>query len=515
MTWLLYLSIFTSIHILIALWIGQVTLHPLILFPISIISTVYIKRRFPFHAPPVSRVSVIIGILTFLFLFGILIFNNGYPASADPFHTVIVRVFSERIASSFPPYHNYPQVYPYGFHVFAKSVSDILFFIRDYRVLWLTGALFFSLLPVIAGGVFTGASTQSAALAAVLFLGQKVLFSDFFYGMYPELLGIFLVFSGLTLYRIKSPLWFIPWAATIAVHPTAAVIGFIIFSMLFLLKKDLHSLLVLIFSPILALPVLVVSYSAIFQNMLAHPTTEFGFHSPTALLSWIGIGTTGIAGIAVVTLIPLKKRENIHLLSASAILGCIGIAAFTISPTYSWKYVRLVTIAIWMISIISFDTLLLFKNKFGRIALGILVGILVVSTFFSKTIRNKIRGDKISTEEIRFAYTIKPKIPRGANMLYAVGGRGPAGAATSLITESVPFTLEGYFLPVDPKPSGWDVPQDMPEIKIRDAIVKSKNWEDPRLKQVEYLIVKKEDQVNPASWSEIVSDNSLSLYKRK
>jgi hypothetical protein len=446
-------------------------LGPFTLFSPLILAAGALVYFFVFHSRASMRdetiplaVWIVALAMVALVAHALLLIHPFVDASTDSLHTINVRVLqvADRIPATHDPYSPLPFLYVIGFHLLAKLFVDLLPFLNDYFVLWLLGILLVFIQPLLFFVSLRrfGAEEHAAVLATVLLLGTKVVFSNFFTGLYPWILAtdLFLLFVIFLLER--RALAYVIFPTIFLVHPGIALYA-LVFTTLYLLwnhfieKKPavVNQAKWLGLSLLLAFPAL-PSY----LNLLRNPVGTNVFASPTTIdfISslikvvtpvplWIGLipVALGVVGLA------LAKTQKKHIPIRLLFFGLVAVVAFVAYLFFALRQNPLDNklIELLMLSWLGGIAFLPWREMIPEIRFKpvlILIAVLCVITFFTSSSLNHYRlGSKVNPEAAAFAFDFYGFDPSPQRVFYF----SDYGAKISLYANKSPFDItRGQFI---------------------------------------------------------------------
>lgn len=185
--------IFLAITMLVSVWVSSFTFNPLLILLVSLVVVYFLIKKFGIERTPDIPLSVIA--LSFLALllaaFPLLFVHPFFNSSGDGLHSMITRTLavSDSFPVNFQPYSEITLTYSVGFHYLPAMVAKF-FQIEPISILnWVFGLLFVFLMP-IAFYLFVRELFENdfqAIFATVLLLGSKIIFQNFYFGLYVNL----------------------------------------------------------------------------------------------------------------------------------------------------------------------------------------------------------------------------------------------------------------------------------------------------------------------------------------
>jgi len=266
-----FVLIFTGVSIILSLFAGLVWRQSLVILVLSFVLSYLLFRKFRFDYN-IPRVVYLVAILVFfLSVHPLLFIHPFFNSSADPAPTTAAMLIGETIPPDYSPYADLAFNYQLGFPLFAKLFIDLLP-VEPYLVTWAIAGIF-SGLQVIFLYVFASLllhSRKAGMIAAFLFLGTKVVFMNMYFGEYTWIMGTTFFFAAFACLSKKSSLAMLFFPAMVAVHPgvTFNALLFLVLYVVFFWEV-LSGAVKMVVSSVLALPSLLLTYSAAAANLLS------------------------------------------------------------------------------------------------------------------------------------------------------------------------------------------------------------------------------------------------------
>ena len=495
--------LFAVMVILVAYWVGFIFLDPFFVLILSLPLTWIVIKRV--HLPTEKiPVEVLLSALIVIAICAIplLVIHPFYMASNDAFHAVNLRTleFAGSIPQTYAPYSDISFSYQTGFALLSYTLNAPLFFLEDYQVMWLLGLLFVGIETVLFYLVSKEllGSKQAGVWASILFIGTKIVYINFFFGMFPRLLASCLILAFLYLHKKKNVVRYLVFPALIMVHP-----GYLINLVLLLCVylpfnlNEFKSFARVVPFGLLALPAFVQNYSTYFRSMLFGRLAG-GFsgvnlvHLPSFALGYLlNLGWTPLIlfvlaiGFSVFkgSFSPKKRFALTIFLLGSAVYFISFIFGVTVENVYPWLY----SFGAILFTAICFTELKLDKKE-QRLVQIILVLFLLVGFGGSSYLRDRMLGSKLSLEEARFAFEFKEFDPELKTVLFL----GVSNAKVAELSNKIPFDVrESWFLPLDYRLMVLNDAyfREMNKGELKRDLLKSKCVECVSSFEVDYVVV--------------------------
>ena len=415
--------VFTAMSIIISYWAGWVHLNPPLILVVSLFSSYFLWKN---YASKIElEIPKIVWLLALIVVavnaYPLLLLTPNYQASADPLHSVLLRVIDEKIPETFAPYSDLKLSYAIGFHLFVNNFAELFPMLPDYLWNWFFG-LIFSGLQVVFFYLFAKALTQNenaAMLSAFLFVGAKTLFQNFLFGLMPWILATLLFFVFMIFFLQKNPLTYLFFPVVFMLHPGASF-NMVLFLGLFVFfyREHLKSFLMHLPSLIIALPAILNAYLILIISLLNDPSkTAFSFskfvEAFAPLPLWVGLIPSIVLVVAVIFAVKEKQFNKFNFFLVFSLLISIvlfGYFAATQGLLFG-KIVELISfLAIIFASVVLMNSEFEFfglieKNK--KLIFSIILIVCVFSIVSSSYLNSLREGDKISKEEAGFAFAFK------------------------------------------------------------------------------------------------------------
>jgi hypothetical protein len=454
---LLFFYTFLAVVILISLWLGYFWINSYLIFLLAGISTCYLYSKYTLEFEIPRRLLILFSLMVIMTAYPLLLIHPYVPASSDALHITISRVLGKKIPLTYAPYSDVRLTYPIGFHLFAKMLDDIVFFVPDYQVLWFLGVLFSStqvlLLYFFASSIFY--SRAHGEWAALLLLGTKTIFQNMYWGGYNVILAtnLFLLFFVLLLRG--NNLYYLFFPVIFAVHPIGGVMAGV-FLMIY------HAIYRLTLKQILLLPATLLllsqyffrTYYTVWINAQSQEVFPYAEALPIAsfielIVKWFGPIPFLFASLSLLYLIKAKKmpdRGSIFTLGVFSISFALYVFLYLRGYMHADKIFILVTISGLLLASIYIGNALTAHSS-GKELLFLLVILLCISTFLaSKELSHFRSGSKISRDEAEFAVIFAEYDSSLERVLFLTPGK----ALMSHISKKIPYDVKsGWFMPSD------------------------------------------------------------------
>jgi len=519
--------IFASVSIVVSYWTGFFFLSTPLILAVSLPATYLLWKKLPVKTEGIP-VQVLLSALLVagLCAFPLLVVHPFYMGSNDALHTITLRTFvlNDRIPETYAPYSDISFTYQIGFELFAKTFTDALFFVEDYQAMWFLGVLLAGIETVLMYLVSKEllGSKQAGAWAALLFIGTKTVYINFYFGMHMRILAGCLILGFLYFYKKKNKLCYLMVPALIMVHP-GYFINFILLMFVYLAfnPKELKPVLKIIPAGLLAIPAFIQNYSAYVANMFfgrmaSGISRAESIQLPSYTLAYalnLGWGPLVLFGSALSfsfwkkTFSKEKKFALTIFIFASAIFFISGIFNITRDNVYPWLY---------SLGAILFTAAWLNELKFERKRLKQVQGIVVVAMllgfFGSSYLMTKATGSKISLEEAEFAFEFRELEPELKTVLFL----GVGNAKIAELSNKTPFDVtRGWFLPFDSKILLHNEAyfEELKKAELKDELLESKCVECISGLGVEYVVINPDSAGFDLPQQHVFESNGIKVYR--
>ncbi|MBU0636238.1 hypothetical protein KKE06_04395 [Candidatus Micrarchaeota archaeon] len=455
-----------------------------------------------------------------LLAFPLLFIHPFFPASADVVHVTNIRILADNIPETYAPYSDLQFTYQIGFSLFSKMISDLLFFIPDYLVVWGLGILFSGLVLLFlfwTSRELTG-SEKAALVSVVLVFGSKFVFTNFYFGVFPLLASFAFFFATLLFFEKKSFLALLFFPVTLIIHPFTGAILATVLLLQVLMQKSWHWGLLLLASVLLAIPAILRTYFTITSNF-GGPLLGFNpalfVEGLTALFPWTGIIPFLLLILAL--LFGSRDPRANKLLGFTVLFAFLAVLFFSIELQHADKF-------FWIFSIFSIlysgtffmgdfwksiEKRFFQKISFGRV-LTLIFLLCLVSFVLSSELSHGRSGSKLSVEEGQFAVAFKTFDPALKKTVFLSNGSG----WMATIANKIPLDVRsGHFVPdsqlqvVDD--TGWkdvlnrEQLQKKIENGCRECILESK---------ADYLVVNTNQFSAPTGFKKVFEYKKIIVY---
>lgn len=503
------LTVFSSIVILLSYWVGLFWLNSLFIGASALVITYFIMKKISFQLQ-IPRKVYLVAILVFLMsIYPLLFVTPFYSGSADPLHTINVRLLENQIPLTYEPYSTIVLSYPLGFHLLANVFTDLIPMVPDYLILWLLGAVFSSLVVLfLYVFVFTfSGSVQAGVLASILYVGTKPILQDFYFGQYPLVMGFALLLLFMALHHQRNNLSLLVAPVIFMIHPSVGLILMIFITLHFLIYRNRSYLVKTIGFSMLALPAFVLTYSVLISNVFTGGVQTMQGIIPLLmntylpLLLWIGLLPVLLLMFALIKYPTVTQEQKLFLSFFVVSFILFGLFSILDSPTYS-KFVEPM-----MFSILFLGSTKLKDIKFSLFRPAIVLFALVL--FFSSGYFNYLwQGDKISSEEAKVALDVKEIIPKNSKILLLSEG----GTKMAELMYVVPYySGRDYFIPHKQK-----------QLSVKDSTtLKQREKEYTQIlsgcgsciEDVEYVLVNENETDVSLDWKIIYRNTNFKVYQ--
>ncbi len=436
-----WIFVFLALLSVISYWVGGLTLDSVLLIALTIGGVVYLHRRYSHSVNSIFSELPLLVWVTGLILVGLtsyslLFIHPYYDASADPLHTMNVRVLanSTTLPDTYAPYSDVPLSYPLGFHLAMVPLVRGLSFIPDYQILWAAGLLFVFFYPIFLYYFLhkLTANSQLSSIAVLLLLGTKTIFYNVFTGLYPWLLAADLVLLAWLFSINRHPLAFVFWPAVFVVHPAIGAYGVAAYVLyIFFFNQTWRAILPIVGGLVIALPAL-PAYLATFN-------TSFGTNLPGSgmvpavsmaglaklsylLIPWIGIVPVGLAVVSIILGARnyfIHSRRVFYFFAANIIVAGIAFLFFAAKGSaLDNKMVEWATVAALGIFASTGHWVQRIPKELLQYVPIILAALCLIFFFTASTITHYRMGSKIDADGAAFAAQFKELDDRPARVFY-------------------------------------------------------------------------------------------------
>ncbi len=482
--------LWVSITIIASLWVGQVALVPIPILVASLIAACILLKKFPVAVNTPMFVKFIFIAVLFLSAYPLLFLHPFFPASADVLHVTNVRILGEKIPDTYAPYTSLKFTYQIGFALFSNAVSEALFFLPDYQVVWFLGALFSGLIVLFTYWVVkeSGGNEKAALVSAALLIGTKFIFQNFYYGVYPLVASFALLLASLLLYEKKSPLLFIVFPATIATHPFSGMIlaGFLLAKTVS--TRTYKFSLPLFASVVLVFPSLLRTYATLFTNTFAQ---SFLFRPEDLLMAafatpfWFGVMPFMLLVLSALSMLHENKRVGSLWLVFSAASFLAYLLLVSIGLQHSDKFFFAFSIFAVLYAGLFFitKTWRVLEERYQRInpfaiAFAVILLVSIAGFFLSSDLTKARAGTKSNVAEQEFAVAFRefdPKLELTIFLNRREEGKVDTHAGwLAAISNKIPYDIRtSHFIPDSEiqvvAGSGWQEVLERQEVQLRIA----------------------------------------------
>jgi len=525
---ILLFLVFACVAVIVSYWTGFFFLSTPLILAVSLPATYLLWKKFPVKSEKTPiQVLMAVFIVAGLCAFPFLVIHPGYMASNDAFHAITLRAmdFSGRIPETYAPYSDISFTYQIGFELFAKTFTDAIFFVEDYQVMWFLGVLLVgieTILMYLVSKELLG-SKQAGVWAALLFIGTKTVYINFYFGMFHRILASCLILGFFYFYKKKNKFCYLMVPALMMVHP-GYFINLILLMFVYLVfnPKELKPVLKIIPAGLLAIPAFVQNYSAYIANMFfgkiaSGVTRAESIQLPSYALAYalnLGWGPLVLFGSALSFSLWKKsfsKEKKFALtifLFASVIFFISGIFNITLDNVYPWLY--------------SFGAILFTAAWLGEINLegkklkqvqGIVVVAMLLGFFGSNYLMTRAIGSKISPEEAEFAFEFREFDSELKTVLFL----GVSAPKVAELSNKIPFDVtRGWFLPFDSKILLHNEAYflELEKAELKDSLIESKCIECVYDLNVDYVAVNTEEFPELPE-APVLERGEIKLYKLK
>ena len=329
--------------------------------------------------------------------------------------------------------------------------------------MWLWTVLLLALQPLLVFLIVRELhSEKTGVLAAVLFLANKPVFTDFFAGEYPFVAGVTFFLAFAWLFLKKNPLFFLFFPVLFLVHPAAGffALAFVALHALFFGADWKTSAKLALSGAVLSLPAILVTYSALWAafwngHSFSAGAIDFaqGLFLLRTLLFWVGLPLWA----ALLAWAVLKKEPGKKTVFWLA-LGAFSVAGFLVfSMAGSLLGARLV-------ELVAFSSIPLAAVLFSKIhekwfsgALFLLAFAGLALFFSAGYLTEQRESHRMLPDQYEFAFAFKQALPEKAKTLFIAGREGRGTAKMALLAGKIPFDVfVDHFLPLHPSLAGND-----------------------------------------------------------
>ncbi|MEM0360270.1 MAG: hypothetical protein QXK06_02950 [Candidatus Diapherotrites archaeon] len=522
--------IFVCVSILVSYWMGFAFLSIPVVVGISLPVSFFLWKKFSLPSEKIPLPVLFSALLVAaICAFPLLLVTPYYMGSNDAFHTITLRTLSMagRIPETYAPYSGVSFTYQIGFHLFAKILTGLFFFVEDFLVLWAFGVLLAAieaiLVFLVSRELFKSDST--AIWASILFIGAKTTYINMYFGMFPRMLGSCLILFFFYLFLKKNKLAFLVVPAMLMVHIAWTINGVLLLLVFVAFNKDrFFDMLKTVPFAALAFPAFLMNlkiYTAHFSRILIGKTTSISnpiqsinmLSFTFAYLLSMGWAIGLLFGTAFVYSIIKKRVNKIMLFSFSVFLAgslmyyFAALAGLTIENELPWLFTLG---AIFFTSITLDGVQIKAKNlKFVKI---IIVLLLLFGFATSSYVTARISGSKISRDEAAFAFKFKEFDPELKTVVFL----GMASAKTAELSNKIPFNAgQGWFLPFDERLVVHDKAyyDELQKIQVQKKIVEEKCAECVLDLNVDYAAINTENFPALPGRKPVLEYGSIKLYR--
>lgn len=424
----MFFMLWAAVTIIVSLWIGQFALLPIPVLAVSAVIAFLLQKKFPVQMETSVWVVLLFVLMIILTSFPVLFLHQFIPVSSDALHVTNVRILGEKIPETYEPYSSLKFTYQIGFALFSNALvdlSNLIFFVPDYLVIWALGVLFSGLVVLFvywSVKQITG-NEQAALISAILVFGSKFVFQNFYYGVLPLVASFAFLLASILLYEKRSPLVFLLVPATFAIHTFTGIVlvGFLIVKTI--VGRESKFGFLSLASLILVVPAFIRTYLTIFSNTprqhLVFILSEF-VKALSVVPLWVGIVPVTILLFFIFTLI-VSKSLKLHELKQELLFVIFSFGSFILyllMVSFQFEHGDKFIFSTSIFAILSVGVLFNhFKlsnlvGQFGRYSLVIVyISLLAVSllslSFSSDLYKAAITGTKSSVEEQNFAIEFK------------------------------------------------------------------------------------------------------------
>jgi hypothetical protein len=395
----------------------------------------------------------------FLLIFASQFLVLGHTASNDGLHSVLVGIIEEnnKIPDQYLPYSEIPFTYTVGYHSMAS-----FFHLEPFILNWAFGLFFIFLIFCLLLMILSERVNSKLALVGIIsLLGTKMIYLEFFYGMYPRLLGSVFILATIYLFSKKNKAWIIPFIALFMTHPIYAISGFLWLLFEAVYHKRFKELKYILLIPIIGLPVILQSYYAYGVNLFSQiggPNQTIGI---ITLILFFGVPTISLFLFAILSLlhrIKMKIKIDAWTKKYLAFFIFLFILAYVTSGLFTALYTAFVSAASFVLIIFIFitlnkDQLIISKirkvhnKKIILIVLFLFTLFICSNIFISGDIKQRMYVGKITPHAAEFAFSFIDFDSNRVPVLFIAN----SGGKIAEYSNKIPFDVtNGYFLPYDP-----------------------------------------------------------------
>ncbi|MFH0955532.1 MAG: hypothetical protein V1777_05495 [Candidatus Micrarchaeota archaeon] len=448
--------VWASVVALSSLWIGFWNLFPIPILLLSAFAAFFAVKKWGKeieNMPLPKSVLVLCLLMLGLAAYPLLLVHPFFPASSDVLHITNIRILNDKIPGTYAPYSDLKFTYQIGFALFSNAVSKLFFFVSDYQIVWFLGLVFSVILVALVYWMaFALSKNHNASLiSAALLIGTKVIFQNFYYGVFPLLASFALFIGAWYFFEKKSPLAFLLLPATIVFHPATGPLLALFLAFKTIQKRDFKFGLGLLLSACLSIPAILLTYLPVFTNapgQLASFSLSGLWAALIAVPLWFGLVPLVLFLLSAV-FSSGKKSSDAFIFSVVWLLFYLFFSA--IGLPHSDKFFFLFSLFAVIFAGTFFATFV--WEKFEKRHSGwkpfqtvlLLIVLLCLASFFaSSDLAHARSGSKATVQDEAFALAFKKFDPALKKTLFLADGGGWIAA----VSNKIPFDpLVDHFLP--------------------------------------------------------------------
>jgi hypothetical protein len=448
--------VFVSIVTLSSLWIGSWNLLPIPILIVSAFAAFFAVKKWgkEIENIPLPKSVLALCLLTLaLVAYPLLVIHPFFPASSDVLHVTNIRVLGDKIPGTYAPYSDQKLTYQIGFALFSSAVSKLFFFVPDYQIIWCLGLIFSVILVALVYwmALLLSKSHKAALVSAALLLGTKVIFQNFYYGVFPLLASFALFICAWYFFEKKSPLVFLLLPAAIVFHPATGPILAVFLAFKTIQKRSFTFGLGLLLSIGFSVPAIVLTYFPIFANASGQltPFSVGGlFSALIAVPLWLGLVPLTLFLLSAF-FSSNKKSSDLFIFSIVWLLFYLFFSAIGLPHSDKFFFLFSLFAVIFAGTFFAAPIWEKFEKRHSDwkpfpTALLLIVLLCLASFFVSSDLIHARSGSKATVQDEAFALAFKEFDPSLEKTLFLTSGGGWIAA----ISNKIPFDpFVDHFLP--------------------------------------------------------------------
>lgn len=415
---------------------------------------------------------------------------KGYLGSADSMHTIMTRIIiADGVKDTYEPYSTvsftYPSYFFYGW--LAPTIKSLPF--RDFFSLALLGLVFvameFLAFYVLSHNLFK--SKRIALFATILLATSKVIYQDFYFGLFPRLFvtALFFILFASYLTDLKRK-WLVIWLMAIMMilcHPTYALLclAFFCFYACFNYNvKELPNFTILFLLTSIVFISCVVSGNGVLMHSRFTDSWSLVLNSKWFIAAGLGLGGT----LLLCFFLAVFKMPKFSPFLISGMF-CLGLLSFFNHPSINIFLIFATISAIWFVCHAFTSTIKRFTSL--QMAIILLAG-LIFSFVLGSYLPAIANGTKITPSGGKFALMFYNYDSSLKSTLFLVGEKG--GGKMAELANKIPLDVS----------TGWFVPTG--SLVKDDSDVRARYWEQQEILHGQgiYCIIPPCSQVKQKNW---------------